>query len=227
MLNIAIDGHVGSGKSTLAFELAKRLNLKVLDTGAIYRSIACEYKKKFGSNVCQNNLKELINDIKIEIKFIDNQQHVLINNNDYFQYLRTEEISLLSSQISPYVYVREKVLALQRNFAKSYDCVMEGRDIGTVVLPSAQYKFFITASEQERAKRRYEQLKIMNISYEKVLEDLRVRDYNDEHREVAPLKPAKDAIILDTTNLTLDQTVQKCIDIIKKDWSFIFSLIYL
>ena len=217
MLNIAIDGHVGSGKSTLAFELAKRLNLKVLDTGAIYRSIACEYKKKFGSNVCKNNLKELVNDIKIEIKFIDNQQHVLINNNDYFQYLRTEEISLLSSQISPYVYVREKVLALQRNFAKSYDCVIEGRDIGTVVLPSAQYKFFVTASEEERAKRRYAQLKSNNISYEQILEDLKIRDYNDENRKIAPLKPAIDAIILDTTDLTLKQTVEKCIKIIKKD----------
>ena len=218
MINIAIDGHVGSGKSTLAHCLAKKLGLKVLDTGAIYRSIACEYRKKYGLNIDSENIEKLVKNLNIEINFVNDTQHVSINGNDYFEQIRTEEISILTSKISPFVSIREKVLSVQRTFAQKFDCIIEGRDIGTVVLPYADYKFFVTASEEVRAKRRFDQIKDkQNVSYEQILKDLQIRDYNDTHRKVAPLIPAKDSIILDTSDFTLDQTVDMCVDIITKN----------
>lgn len=216
MLNIAIDGYVGSGKSTLANEIAKKLSLKKLDTGAIYRSIACEYRKNFDFLINAENVERLVKNLKIEVVFEKGVQHVKINGNDYFHHIREEEISILTSQISPYISIRDKVLAVQREFASKYDCVIEGRDIGTVVLPKANFKFFLTGSEEVRAQRRYDQIKDkQHISFEQILKDLKQRDYNDTHRKVAPLIPAEDAIIIDTTNLTLEETVDKCIDIIK------------
>ena len=216
MLNIAIDGHVGSGKSTLAGELAKILHLKMLNTGEIYRSIACSYKES-KMEIDEESVKKFVENLKIEIIFNENQQIVFVNGKNYKDFLRIEEISMLTSKISPFPIIREKVLKLQRDFAEKYDCVMEGRDIGTVVLPNADFKFFVTATEQVRARRRYDQLKNKKDAptFEQILEDLRQRDYNDEHRKIAPLKPAKDSIILDTSNMTLDQTVEHCYQIIK------------
>ncbi len=216
MLNIAIDGHVGSGKSTLASELAKILNLKMLNTGEIYRSIAC-YFKEMNMEINEENIKKFVSNLNIEISFDSGEQVVYVNNKCFKGKLRSEEISMLTSKISPFLVVREKVLKLQRDFAKKNDCVMEGRDIGTVVLPNADFKFFVTASEFVRAQRRYDQLKDKTNapSFEEILEDLRQRDYNDEHRKVAPLKPAFDSIILDTSDMTLAQTVEYCCDIIK------------
>ena len=216
MLNIAIDGHVGSGKSTLASELAKILNLKMLNTGEIYRSIACCFKE-MNMEINEENIKKFVTNLNIEISFDSGEQVVYVNNKCFKGKLRSEEISMLTSKISPFLVVREKVLKLQRDFAKKNDCVMEGRDIGTVVLPNADFKFFVTASEFVRAQRRYDQLKDKTNapSFEEILEDLRQRDYNDEHRKVAPLKPAFDSIILDTSDMTLAQTVEYCCDIIK------------
>ena len=149
---------------------------------------------------------------------IDSGKSVPEKMNDYFEQIRTEEISILTSKISPFVSIREKVLSVQREFAQKFDCVIEGRDIGTVVLPYADYKFFVTASEEVRAKRRFDQIKDkQNVSYEQILKDLQIRDYNDTHRKVAPLIPAKDSIILDTSDFTLDQTVDMCVDIITKN----------
>ena len=216
MLNIAIDGYVGSGKSTLAHELAKKMNLKVLDTGAIYRSITCFYQEKFGNLVSSDLVEELVKNLEVEIEFKGDSQIVFVNGKDYTNKIRQEEISVLTSQLAPYLSVREKVLSVQRKFAKDYNCVIEGRDIGTVVLPKANFKFFVTASEQTRAQRRYSQIKDkQKVTFDQILQDLQQRDYNDTHRKVAPLVPAKDAIILDTTDLTLGQTVEKCLEIIK------------
>lgn len=219
MFNIAIDGTVGSGKSTLAKGLAEKLNLKVLDTGAIYRGIACYYKEKFNNQKPNKKIiEEFVDSLEIDIKFLDGQQHVIINKRDYTPYLRLEEISMLASVISPYPEVREKVLYLQRVFARNYDCIIEGRDIGTIVLPKAQIKFFVTATEEVRAMRRYTQMKdkLNSPSYEEILEDLRQRDYKDIHREIAPLIPAKDSIMIDTTNQTLEESINYCINIITK-----------
>ncbi len=214
MLNIAIDGYVGSGKSTLAHALAKRLNLKVLDTGAIYRSITCFYQEKFGNLVSGDLVEEFVKDLEVKVEFKGENQIVFVNGKDYVNRIRQEEISVLTSELAPYISIRNKVLSVQRKFAKEYDCVIEGRDIGTVVLPKANFKFFIIASEKTRAERRYCQIKDkQKVSLEQILQDLQIRDYNDTHRKIAPLVPAKDSIILDTTDLTLEQTVEKCLEI--------------
>lgn len=217
MINIAIDGHVGSGKSTLARGLADRLGFKVFDTGAIYRGLACAFKDSHYSSVNEESIKDFLKDLDVKIFFEDKLQHVVVCNIDYTPYLRLEEISMLAAQISPYKILREKVVLLQRNFAKENNCIMEGRDIATIVLPKADVKFFITASEKVRATRRYEQIKDKPNSptYDEILKDLRERDYKDEHRSVAPLKPAKDSIIIDTSNMNLDATVDYCLKIIK------------
>lgn len=220
MLNIAIDGHVASGKSVVAKAIAKRLNIKVLDTGAIYRGLACEFKEKGLSEPNEKVVSEFIKDVDVAVEFIDEQQHVIVNKTDYTPYLRSEEISTLSSKISPYPALRGKVLEIQRAFAKENDCVMEGRDIGTDVLPNADIKLFITANAEVRARRRYEQVGDGSVTFEKVLADLIERDYKDEHRSVAPLKPAQDSIILDTSNMTLEEVIEKCISIIKDKTKF-------
>lgn len=217
MINIAIDGHVGSGKSTLARGLADRLGFKVFDTGAIYRGLACAYKEKKYNGVNEENIKDFLKDIDVKIFFEDKLQHIVVCGIDYTQYLRLEEISMLAAQISPYKILRDKVVVLQRDFAKENNCIMEGRDIATVVLPNADVKIFITANEKVRANRRYEQIKNQPDapSYDEILKDLRERDYKDEHREVAPLKPASDSIIIDTSNMNLEQTIEYCLKIIK------------
>ena len=216
MINIAIDGHVGSGKSTLARGLAKKLGFNVFDTGAIYRGLACEFKEKGYKSIDENTILDFISSVEVKIFFEGDVQHVVVNGHDHTPNLRREEISMLSAQISPFPKLREKVKDLQRHFAKEYNCIMEGRDIGTVVLPNADVKFFITASEEVRAQRRFDQVKDKpnSPSYQEILNDLRERDYKDEHRTIAPLKPAKDAIILDTSNMTLDDPIHKCIEII-------------
>ena len=158
----------------------------------------------------------MVKNLEVEIEFKGDSQIVFVNGKDYTNKIRQEEISILTSLLAPYLSVREKVLSVQRKFAKDYNCVIEGRDIGTVVLPKANFKFFVTASEQTRAQRRYSQIKDkQKVTFDQILQDLQQRDYNDTHRKVAPLVPAKDAIILDTTDLTLGQTVEKCLEIIK------------
>lgn len=219
MLNIAIDGHVGSGKSTLSKGLAKRLNLRVLDTGAIYRGIACRFKAEgLENHIDEGTINKFVEKLKVQVKFDGDLQRVIVDGVDYTPWLRKEETSVLTSKISPFPKIRDKVLDIQRDFAKKYDCVIEGRDIGTVVLPNADVKFFITASEKVRAQRRYDQIKNLpdSPSYDEILKDLRMRDYQDEHRKIAPLKPAKDSIIMDTSEMTLEQTIEKCVQIIQE-----------
>ena len=152
------------------------------------------------------------------MKFLKDGQHVIVNGKDYLPFIRLEEISMLAAKISPFSQLRKIVLSVQQSFAKKNNCIMEGRDIGTEVLPNADVKFFITAREEVRAQRRYDQIKNKPNapSYKDILEDLRARDYADEHREVAPLKPAKDSIILDTSDMTLEQSIEKCIKLIKE-----------
>ena len=219
MLNIAIDGHVGSGKSTLSKGLAKRLNLRVLDTGAIYRGIACRFKAEgLENHIDEGTINKFVEKLKVQVEFDGDLQRVIVDGVDYTPWLRKEETSVLTSKISPFPKIREKVLDIQRDFAKKYDCVIEGRDIGTVVLPNADVKFFITASEKVRAQRRYDQIKNLpdSPSYDEILKDLRMRDYQDVHRKIAPLKPAKDSIIMDTSEMTLEQTIEKCVQIIQE-----------
>ena len=217
---IAIDGYVCSGKSTIAKELARRLRFNFFDTGAVYRGIACGFKylnldeKKIDEKYIEKFAKQIF----VEIKFIKNLEHVYVNGVDHTKDLRRDDITALSAKISPFIIIREKVLKIQRDFARTHNVVMEGRDIGSEVLPDADFKFFTTADETVRAKRRYQQFleRGEDITYEKVLEELRDRDYKDIHREHGAIKMMPDAYLIDTTNQTLDESVNECIDVILK-----------
>ena len=219
-VSIAIDGYVCSGKSTIAKELARRLKFNFFDTGAVYRGIACAFKYL---NLDENKIDEryiemFAKQIFVEVKFVNNQEHVYVNGVDHTKNLRRDDITVLSAKISPFVVIRDKVLKIQRNFAKIHNVVMEGRDIGSEVIPDADFKFFITAEEAVRAERRYQQFleRGEDITYEKVLEELRDRDYKDIHREHGAIKMMPDAYLIDTTNQTLDESVNECIDVILK-----------
>lgn len=216
---IAIDGPAGAGKSTIAKMAAKELSFIYVDTGALYRAIGlCAKQNDIGSKDVDKIL-EMLKTIKVELAFNDNkEQIVLLNGEDVSSLIRTPEISMYASDVSAIPEVRAFLLDLQRNMAKTNNIIMDGRDIGTVVLPDAKVKIFLTASPQVRAKRRYDELieKGMDVKYEDVLSDVITRDYNDSHRETAPLKPAEDSVIVDTSGLDLQQSVEKLISIMKE-----------
>lgn len=221
-INIAIDGYVCSGKSTIAKALAKKLKFGVFDTGAIYRAVACafDYMKLDENKISLSYIEKFSKQINVRVEFIDDSQHVFVNGIDYTAFLRTERISALSAKISPFECIREKVLKLQRDYAKSHNIVMEGRDIGSFVLPQADFKFFCTADENVRAKRRYEQQRAVgnDVSFAEVLKELKQRDYNDVHREHGALKIYPDSIVVDTTNQSLEQSVEFCLKKIKEKY---------
>lgn len=220
MINIAIDGYVCSGKSTIAKALAKKLGFEVFDTGALYRGIACsfDYMKLDENQICEEYICKFSEQINVSVEFVMNQQHVFVNGIDYTLKLRTERISALSAKIAPFPCIRDKVLNLQREYATNHNLVMEGRDIGSHVLPNAQYKFFCTADEKVRALRRYEQQKAMgnDVTFENVLKELQERDYKDTHREHGALKILPESIIIDTTNMSLEESVDFCLQHINK-----------
>ncbi|MBQ8860181.1 MAG: (d)CMP kinase [Ruminococcus sp.] len=217
---IAIDGPAGAGKSTIAKLAAKELSFIYVDTGALYRAIGlCAYRNNIGSKDVPQILK-MLEDIRVELAFNDKgEQIVLLNGEDVSSLIRTPEISMYASDVSAIPEVRAFLLDLQRNMAKTNNIIMDGRDIGTVVLPNAKVKIFLTASAEVRAKRRFDELieKGMDVKYEDVLKDVETRDYNDSHRETAPLKPAEDSVIVDTSGLDLQQSVQKLISIMKEN----------
>lgn len=221
-VNVAIDGYVCSGKSTIAKELARRLGYHVFDTGAVYRGIACAFKylKNNENDINEKTIEKFAEQIYVDIRFINGLQHVFVNGVDYTKELRTEEISVLSAKLSPFMVIREKVLKIQRKFAENNNTVMEGRDIGSEVLPNADFKFFITADENVRAERRYEQQKMqgnLDVSFDKILEDLRDRDYKDIHREHGAIKQMPDAYVIDTSFQTVSESVDQCLEIMKKN----------
>ncbi len=216
---IAIDGPAGAGKSTIAKLAAKQLGFIYVDTGALYRAIGlCAYRNDIGSKDVDNIL-EMLKTISIELAFNEKgEQIVLLNGEDVSSLIRTPEISMYASDVSAIPQVRAFLLDLQRNMAKTNNVIMDGRDIGTVVLPDAKIKIFLTASSKVRAKRRYDELieKGMDVNFDDVLKDVETRDYNDSHRATAPLKPADDSVIVDTSDLDLEQSVEKLISIMKE-----------
>lgn len=218
MINVAIDGPAGAGKSTIAKAAAKQLNYIYVDTGALYRTIAYNAVKK---NVIDdtNAVIALLNDTKVELKYIDGVQAVFLNGEDVSAYIRTPEISMGASKVSAIPEVRAFLLSLQQEIAKENNVIMDGRDIATVVLPNADVKIFLFASPECRAQRRYKELveKGENVKYEDVLADVNQRDYQDSHREIAPLKPSEDSIMLDTSKLNLDESIQLVIKTIKEN----------
>lgn len=218
MINIAIDGPAGAGKSTVAKGVAAKLGYIYVDTGALYRAIGV-YALRAGADTKDGNgVSALLPEINVELKFIDGVQHVFLNGEDVSVEIRTPDASMAASNVSAIPSVRSFLFDLQRNIASKNDCIMDGRDIGTVVLPNAQVKIFLTADPEERALRRYKELivKDPDVKYDDVLADLKVRDYQDSHREIAPLKPAEDSVVYNTTGNSLEESVEKVINIIKE-----------
>lgn len=216
---IAIDGPAGAGKSTIARLAAKEMSFIYVDTGALYRTIGLSAQRNNIGSKDAKKILEMLKDIKVELAFNEkNEQIVLLNGEDVSSLIRTPEISMYASDVSAIPEVRAFLLDLQRNMAKTNNIIMDGRDIGTVVLPDAKVKIFLTASAEVRAKRRYDELieKGMDVKFEDVLSDVVTRDYNDSHRETAPLKPAEDSVIVDTSELNLEQSVEKLISIMKE-----------
>ena len=207
---IAIDGPAGAGKSTIAKALAKELGYHYVDTGAIYRTVAYFLDLLGISPKDVDGVERYIDELTVEIEYDeDGLQHMIMNGMDVSEDIRTPEISLKASDVSAHAVVRDMLLDMQRDVAKKHNVIMDGRDIGTVVLPRAQVKIFLTASAEERAKRRFLELqaKGKKDSYEQVLKELEKRDFQDSHREIAPLKRAKDAIVVDTSQLDIDGVV--------------------
>lgn len=215
---IAIDGPACAGKSTLAVLTAKKLNINFLNTGMIFRAIAYLLLDK---NVDINNIEEIktvINASNIDIEYIGEEQVVYVFGKDTRPYISLPNISEKSSEYSQISEIREIVSKIQHKFAQKYDLVIEGRDIGTEVFPNAEYKFYVTASVESRTKRRFEtyQKNGENITLEEVKKAIEQRDYNDMHRKISPLKKANDAIIIDTSNDTIEQSLEKIISHIKE-----------
>lgn len=206
--NIALDGPSGAGKSTVAKALAKRLDIIYLDTGAMYRSLAYVAVKQGIDVNDEAAVKPMLDNLDMKIITGDSQQ-IIVNGENVTPFIREHYVSKAASDISALPSVRIKLVELQRKIAKNDCVVLDGRDIGTYVLPDAKYKFFITATPEVRAKRRFEELKAKGDapSYEKVLEDIKVRDFNDSHRAFAPLKQADDAVLVDTTNMSIDEVI--------------------
>ena len=207
--NVAIDGPAGAGKSTIAKLVAKEKGYIYVDTGAMYRGLAIHFLDKGIQPQETEKVIEACKDAEVTIAYEDAVQHVYLNGKDISSRLRNEEVGNMASVTSAIPEVRKKLLELQQNLAKTQNVIMDGRDIGTVVLKDAPYKFFLTASDEERARRRYEELKAkgQNLSFEEVLKQLRERDYNDTTREVTPLRKADDAEEIDSTDMDIQEVV--------------------
>lgn len=216
MINIAIDGPSGAGKSTLAKALASKLGYIYVDTGALYRSIGLYVLGKNADPHDPDAVAPLLKQIKVELKFENGNQAVYLNGENVNGKIRTPEISMYASAVSALPQVREFLLDLQRDIAKNNNVIMDGRDIGTVILPDAQVKIFLIASDLKRAERRYKELleKGENVTLQQVLDDMVKRDSNDRNRKTAPAVQAKDAVLLDNGDLDLDGTVKKVLEII-------------
>lgn len=218
MINVAIDGPAGAGKSTVARAAAQKLGYIYVDTGALYRAVGVYCLRKGIETTDAEGVGAILSEITVELKFIDGVQHVFLNGDDVSTEIRLPEASMAASNVSAIPSVRAFLFDLQRDIAAKNNCIMDGRDIGTVVLPNAQVKIFLTADDTERAMRRYKELqeKGSSVTYQEVLDDLRVRDYNDSHREIAPLKPAEDSVIVNTTNYTLEESINKIVETVEE-----------
>ena len=217
---IALDGPAGAGKSSIAKRAAKALDFIYVDTGALYRTIGLAATRKDVEPKPSAEVEKLLSEITVDLTFNDKgEQIVLLDGEDVSGLIRTPEASMMASKISAVPSVRVYLLDLQRNMAKSHNVIMDGRDIGTVVLPDAKVKIFLTASPEARAQRRYKELceKGMDVKYEDILNDVITRDYNDSHRETAPLKPAEGCVMVDTTERDFEQSVEKIISVIKEN----------
>ena len=216
-MNIAIDGPAGAGKSTIAKRVAKEMGYIYVDTGAMYRSLALYFIRLGIDKDDEARISEAVKDADVTIKYVNGEQQVLLNDENVTGLIRTEEVGNMASASSVYSSVRSKLLDLQRNLAASNDVIMDGRDIGTCVLPNAQVKVFLTASVDTRADRRYKELveKGENPDLDKIKKDIEGRDYRDSHRENAPLRQADDATLVDSSNMSIEEVVDAIINLCK------------
>ena len=218
MINIALDGPAGSGKSTVAKIIASKLNILYLDTGATYRACALKCLLSGVDVKDEKAVEKIIKDIDVKVEYKNGAQITLLDGKDVSTDIRKPEVSMLASAVSAHRVVREKMVELQREVAGSMDCVLDGRDIGSNVLPNAEFKYYITADSRIRAERRYKELieRGTPVDFEKLHEEIVQRDYNDSHREFAPLIKCDDAKLIDTSDMTVDEVVETILkDVLK------------
>lgn len=216
--SIAIDGPAGAGKSTIAKNVAKHLNFIYVDTGAMYRAMALYFIRNNIASTDKDNIEKACDHVNVSIKYKDNEQQIILNGENINAYIRTEQVGNMASASSIYPAVRLKLVELQRNLAKKANVIMDGRDIGTYVLPHADLKIYLTASSRERAKRRFLELKGRGISADviEIENDITERDIRDMNREFAPLKQAEDAILVDTSYLSIEEVTETIINHFEK-----------
>ena len=214
--SVAIDGPAGAGKSTIAKLISREMGYICVDTGAMYRAMAVYFSKNKVNPEDESAINEAVKNVDIKIEYQNGEQQVILNGENVTGLLRTEETGNMASKTSKYKEVRSKLVELQRELAKTTDVVMDGRDIGTTVLPDAFVKIYLTASSDARAKRRYDELvaKGEQCDLSAIKEDIEKRDYQDMHREISPLKQAEDAVLLDTSDMNIEQVVAAMRDII-------------
>ena len=212
--NIAIDGPAGAGKSTIARAAARSLGFLYVDTGAMYRAIALHLLRNHVEADQTERIKELLADMTIRISYSGGEQQLILNDENVTSQLRQEEVGNMASKSSANPKVREKLLQLQRDIARDNDVIMDGRDIGTFVLPNADVKVYLTASVEERAKRRYLELeeKGMDADMSKIEQDIRTRDFQDMNRSIAPLKQAEDAVVIDSSQMSIPEVMDRIVD---------------
>lgn len=215
-INIALDGPSGSGKSTVAKALSHKLNILYLDTGAMYRAVACKAISLGIGTKDEAGVKTFIDDIDLEIKYIDGAQHTFLDGEDVSLKIREPHVSMAASDISSLRCVRLKMVEMQRKIASDMSCVLDGRDIGSFVLPDAEYKFYVTASPEIRTARRKKELeeKGFKVDFDELLKEIEQRDYNDKHRDFAPLVQADDAVLVDTSEMNAEEVVEKILSYI-------------
>lgn len=217
MFAIAIDGPAGAGKSTIAKAVAKELSIIYVDTGALYRAVGLYALSKGLDTTNAEDITAILSEIKVELSYDENNvQSVLLNGENVSDKIRTPEISMAASNVSAIPSVRKFLFDTQQNIAKTNSVIMDGRDIASVVLPNADVKIFLTATPEDRARRRYLELleKGMQVDYNDILEDVKKRDYNDSNREIAPLKPTDESIIVDTTGFELEDAIDTLLNVI-------------
>ena len=218
-INIAIDGPGGAGKSTVARAVAKQLGFIYVDTGAIYRAIGLKFVRT-GKSFTNENIISVLPGTELSLTHIDGEQHIIIDDEDVSSLIRTQEISSAASKVSAVPEVRAFLLDLQRDIARKNNVIMDGRDVGTVILPNAEVKIFLTANVEVRARRRHRELMAKGLetpdTFERVLKEVAERDKADSERATAPLKPAEDAVLVDTSDMDFEQSVQTVINIIRR-----------
>lgn len=217
-VSVAVDGPAGSGKSTITKMVAKSLGFNYVDTGAMYRALTYNFLANGLDELEEEKIKGLLSETEFKVEYVDGVQYVYVNDEEVSDKIRTAEVSKFTSLFAKSPAVRDFLIDTQRNLANTNNIIMDGRDIASVVLPNADVKIFLTASVEERARRRmldFERQGIANVDFEKVKEDIKARDWQDENRDIAPLVKVDSAILLDTTSMTIDEVVVKMTELVK------------